>query len=60
MKIIAIDKDGNEKGNHRVVSKDYWEMLQNKFGRNLRWKLIKEKDERKKRRDSGDSVKNDQ
>lgn len=55
MKIIAINKDGKE-GAEMIVNKKRWELMQLQFGKNLRWKLKEDKNE-KISRDSSDSVK---
>lgn len=60
VRIIAIDKDGNDIGKVRTVPLGNWENLQ-KFGKMLRWRRIesiikKQKNEKRKRRESGDSV----
>ncbi len=66
--IIAIDKEGKiKKGSERKVPIPQWEHLQ-RFGKLLRWKLVKEKKEvkpiikeekdgREKRSGTGNAVK---
>ncbi len=53
--IIAIDKEGNETGLPKKVDNATWGRLLNLKGK-LRWKLIKEKNGRKKRSGIGNAV----
>ena len=41
IRIRAQNADGEEKGAIKSVTKQYWERLQDRFGKNLRWKEVK-------------------